>query len=193
MPAKIKVASGHKPKEGINEFECLSNAMRLRRDLTRCLFRDFGMEQLNMTPEQMENYGIFMWFIENERAYVINILRRLVGNIATANSIYPVRLFECDMRRKCQNAAIGNCIQLKQELQYVIETLPGININSYKPFSNALDKEIKLLKKWRTSDNKARRRIEEEIVRRQAELESRGIHINLLEYESEANKKLLEN
>ena len=192
MPQKIRQASGNQPKKGINEFECLSHAMRLRRNLTDCLFRDFGMEKQNPTPEHMENYGMFMWFIENERAYIINIMRRLVGNIATANSIYPVRLFECDMRRKCQNAAIGNCVQLKQELQYVIETLPDVNVNSYKPFSDALDLEIKLLKKWRTSDNKTRRKIEQEIYDRQKELSEQGIDADILAYEKEIIGKIVE-
>lgn len=192
MPQKIRQSSGNKPKGGVNEFECLSNAMRLRREITDCLFRDFGMDKQNPTPEHMENYGMFMWFIENERAYVINILRRLVGNIATANSIYPVRLFECDMRRKCQNAAIGNCVQLKQELQYVIETLPDVNINSYKPFVNALDKEILLLKKWRTSDNKTRRKIEQEIMEKQQEFSDKGVNVDILSYEKEYIKQIVE-
>lgn len=192
MQPKIRQASGNKPKNGIQEFECLSNAMRLRRSITDCLFRDFGMEKLNPTAEHMENYAMFMWFIENERAYIINILRRLVGNIATANSIYPVRLFECDMRRKCQNAAIGNCVQLKQELQYVIETLPDVNINSYKPFVKALDKEIQLLKKWRTSDNKNRKRIEQELFNKQKDLADQGINTDILAYEEEYVEKVIE-
>lgn len=74
MLPKIRQGSSKKPKPGIQEFECLSNAMRLRRNITDCLFRDFGMEKMNPTAEHMENYGMFMWFIENERAYIINIL-----------------------------------------------------------------------------------------------------------------------
>ena len=59
-----------------------------------------------------------------------------------------------------QNAAIGNCEQLLQEFQYIIEVLP-VNANKYLRFVDMIEREIALLKGWRKSDNRILKRIKE--------------------------------
>ena len=51
------------------------------------------------------------------------------------------------------NRAIGLCYSLKQEIQYVIRTLP-VDINKYERFAVEIDKQIALYKGVRLADNR---------------------------------------
>ena len=51
------------------------------------------------------------------------------------------------------NRAIGYCYALKQELNYIIRTLP-VNINKFERFAEAIDKQIALYRGVRQSDNR---------------------------------------
>lgn len=74
-----------------------------------------------------------------------------------ANSIYPsethAKLLEFLTRRFYMNKAIGLCYSLKQEIQYVIRTLP-VDINKYERFAIEIDKQIALYKGVRLADNR---------------------------------------
>ena len=56
-------------------------------------------------------------------------------------------------RRKHLNEAIALCYALKQEIQYVIRTLP-VDINKYKLYDNLINKQIALFKGVRKADNR---------------------------------------
>ena len=56
-------------------------------------------------------------------------------------------------RRKHINEAIAGCYVLKQELNYVIRTLP-VDINKFKRFSELIDEQIALYKGVRQKDNR---------------------------------------
>ena len=49
--------------------------------------------------------------------------------------------------------AIAQCYVLKQELQYIIRTLP-VDLNKYERFAVDIDKQIALYKGVRQSDNR---------------------------------------
>ena len=51
------------------------------------------------------------------------------------------------------NRAIGYCYTLKQELNYIIRTLP-VDLNKFERFAEAIDKQIALYKGVRQSDNR---------------------------------------
>lgn len=51
------------------------------------------------------------------------------------------------------NRAIGACYSLKQELQYVIYTLPT-DVNKFTHLAEMIDEEIRLLKGIRQADNR---------------------------------------
>ena len=56
-------------------------------------------------------------------------------------------------RRKHVDEAIAQCYVLKQELQYIIRTLP-VDLNKYERFAVEIDKQIALYKGVRQSDNR---------------------------------------
>jgi uncharacterized protein YjbK len=85
-------------------------------------------------------------------------LRELMRNITCANSIYPVCEEELTERRIYQDRAIGNCETLLQEMAYAISIL-SVDANKYMVYVDMIDREIALLKGWRKSDNKLKRKL----------------------------------
>ena len=81
---------------------------------------------------------------------MIDLLLELFNNIVMANSIYPVNEHELEIR-DCQTKAIGNCEQIIQLLQYLIETLP-VDANKLVSITESIKKEIALLKNWRKAN-----------------------------------------
>ena len=84
-------------------------------------------------------------------------MRALVAEITMANSIFPTNLAECDERRLHQDRALGYCHVMLQELQFIIEALP-VNVNKYVRYADSIQLEIALIKGWRKSDNKYRKK-----------------------------------
>ena len=152
-----------KSKRKQSRLEVFHHAYRLRREMTDLLMRDFGYKAPSFDETMREEkktrvLNLHKWFIEDERVYIITIIREMMKNVTIANSIYPTTLAECNQRRSYQNLAIGLANDIKQELQYVIDVLP-VNVEKYIYYSDELDKQITLLKEWRKSDNKIRKRI----------------------------------
>ena len=97
------------------------------------------------------------WFIDKECDAVLEILRKIESEFAQGNSTFPsdtpARLLEFATRRYHMNNAIAECYVLKQELNYIIRTLP-VDKNKFKRFGEAIDKQISLYKGVRQSDNR---------------------------------------
>jgi hypothetical protein len=113
------------------------------------------------------------WALSEFRVSIMRLLRGLIMNITDGNSIYPskmddprlpieyVRRIQSDEladRRRYQDAAIGYCQKLIQELQYVAEILP-VRMEKILPFIDMVNFEIRLLKGWRKSTNELAKRI----------------------------------
>jgi len=94
----------------------------------------------------------------DEQKSILNLCRNMIHEIFLANEIYPQHLCECDERRLHQDLAIGYCENLIQELQYVITTL-HVNIEKYETITKMIVHEQNLIKGWRKSDNKVRKKI----------------------------------
>ena len=163
----------------LSNMEFYKNAIRIRRDLTDWLLRDFGnkghprsVTQVikNIDPEDQKaiddifrKYGrnpnreyqseYPAWFVNAERDVIIRILQDLVINITKANSIYIQSMHEYDLRRGYQTKAINDCYCIYQELQYIVSVF-GTDLNRFIPVLESIEKEIDLLKGWRQSDNK---------------------------------------
>lgn len=70
-----------------------------------------------------------------------------------AYSMYPTTVYEYNIRRSCQNDAIGGMYHLKNIFQQIYRIFP-VNFKTYIPFINNIDNEIGLLKTWRRDGNK---------------------------------------
>ena len=175
----------------LSEMEFYKNAIRMRKNLTNWLLRDFGtkrnprsvnqvikdieeadkktideiFEKYNKSPNHEFQSEYPDWFVEHERKIIVELLQELVENITSANSIYPSKDFlheEYTERRKFQNQAICNCYTLYQELQYITDCF-GTDLNKFIPFLDSIEREVDLLKGWRQSDNSRRKKIEKDI------------------------------
>ena len=84
-------------------------------------------------------------------------MREIEKNFTMGNSIFPsetvAKVLEFLVRRWYMNKAIGLCYALKQELNYVIRTLP-VDINKYERFAVEIDQQIALYKGVRQADNR---------------------------------------
>ena len=173
-----------KNKRNQSEMEFLHNAKVLRKQMTELLLRDFGIKAKNRDVKVFPNkYGMskedgaqFLslcgqyeiitleetyptWLINDFRDNILSILRRMSSNIHQGNSIYPTCMSEWELRRKYQDEAVGDVSDLLAEMQYVIDIVP-VDAKKYMPIVELIKREIALLKGWRKSDNKLKKKFE---------------------------------
>ena len=88
----------------------------------------------------------------------MNIMTDMIKNITTANTIYVTAESEFDERRSYQTRAIANCENLLQEFQYIISiACSNEDINKYTPYVEMTERQIALLRAWRTAGNKIKK------------------------------------
>ena len=161
-----------------SKFEAQHHFFQLRDDITDLILNDFGFAEHKYLREmekyrqshlnapnvnevverwQIKNESFKKWFIDEEAKAILDILRNINREFTIANSIYPsqthAKLLEFLTRRYHMNKAIGLCYTLKQEIQYVIRTLP-VDVNKYERFAVAIDQQIALYKGVRKADNR---------------------------------------
>lgn len=175
-----------KRKRNLSKMEFYHNAIKLRLMITELLLKDFGIksrrrnlefakevydideEDLSEIEDILSAYNIknsFIdnfpsWLIDKERDYFMDLLRSLMKNICSANTIHITNEEEYMMRRNYQTKAICDCENLLQEMQYVIYVCHP-NVEKYMVYVDIIEKEILLLKGWRKSDNKIIKAIKE--------------------------------
>lgn len=169
-----------KRKRNESKFEVFHHWFFVRRQITDLMLLNFGYSpdklerSINhrfqgrsydkLSPDEQHHWdkwhekeiSFAEWFIPDERAYVSNLIREVTTRITLANDIWPTFEEELRARRLHQNAALGNCAAIKQELQYIAESLP-VDINRYLLIVDEIDKEISMIRNWRKSDNKFRK------------------------------------
>lgn len=167
-----------KSKRSPTKFEAEHHFFKLRDEVTTLMLLDFGFSQ-EKYQKQIDKYGtshqsavnvdevverckkkcdsFSRWFIDKECDTVSDLLRKISVEFTTGNSIYPsetaAKIAEYCQRRQHINEAIAGCYALKQEIQYVIRTLP-VDINKFKRFAVMIDEQIALFKGVRQSDNR---------------------------------------
>ena len=167
-----------KGKRKESKFEAQHHFIRLRSEVTTLMLLDFGFSEekylktieryreihkaaLNV-DEVVARYkkkcdSFNKWFIDKECDVVLKILQKIDSEFTAGNSIYPsetpAKIMEFCERRKHVDEAIAQCYVLKQELNYIIRTLP-VDLNKYERFSIEIDKQIALYKGVRQSDNR---------------------------------------
>lgn len=177
-----------KPKRNLSELEFYYNAYIMRNEITNLLLRDFGVKDKvrntkilcrihKIEPQDeetlrkiLEKYNMDniieeypSWLIDKFRNSIMDCLTDIMKNIIAANTIYPVNIAEYNKRRLLQDTAIGNCEQLLQEMQYVIDIIP-VDAQKYMRYVDMIEREIYLIKGWRKSDNKILKRIKNQEV-----------------------------
>jgi len=161
-----------------SRFEARHNFYKLRDEITAMVLNDFGFSE-EKYRKKMEKYrhdhrndaniddivarwerknaSFKKWYIDEEAKAILDILREIEKEFTIGNSIFPsdtvAKLPEFLTRRQHMNRVIGLCYALKQEIQYVIRTLP-VDLNKYERFAVMIDAQIALYKGVRQADNR---------------------------------------
>ena len=161
-----------------SRFEAEHQLFKLRDEVTALVMNQFGfskekhlknIERYRETHKASGNIDevterwkaktevFYSVFIPEERKAVLDILRKISSEFTFANSIYPsetpAKIAEFCERRKHMDAAISNCYVLKQELNYIIRTLP-VDLNKFTRFAELIDKQVALFKGVKQADNR---------------------------------------
>lgn len=166
-----------------NDFNTIVHANEMRYKMTHLLFRDFGTHNKKDIVRKKYKVHInedtpeedYKWILDDERDVIAKMLANLCANLTSANSIFPENREELNLRRMYQDKAIGNCFQIKSELQYII-TIFNVNVDKYIPYSDDLDYQVYLIKQWRKSNRKFMPTIlknEENLKRKELELDQK--------------------
>jgi len=155
-----------KSKRHESRLEVLVQVDRLAKELTDLMIRNFGTKDVNAMARRQYAYGKdvrenpahYRFLISEYKNAIVKDLKLLNYHIDSANAIHPTNLVECDERRRLQDLALGNCDHIKHELQQFCDDF-DVRIADYRIPIFELDREIELLKKWRRSDNRIRKKI----------------------------------
>lgn len=123
----------------------------LQKLLVKDLMVDFGITRMTNLGEAQ--------FLDIKFERIVNLCAEIVGDIYRANALFVTNLAEYEQRRLYQDKAIANCQVLKQELQSIVDVITGLNINKYKVPIEMIEKELSLIKAWRKSDIRFKKRI----------------------------------
>lgn len=140
-----------KSKRHKSRFEVFHNMQALQKELVKHLMQDFGITRIADLGEAQ--------FLDLKFERIINLCAEIVGDIHRANAMYVSNMLEYEERRLYQDKAIGNCVVLKQELQSIIDIISGLNLNKYKTSIELIEKEIHLIKSWRKSDLRLKKKL----------------------------------
>lgn len=140
-----------KSKRKRSHFEVFHNMAELQKNLIKDLMVDFGITRSTNLGEAQ--------FLDIKFERIVNLCGDIVGDIHRANAMFVTDLTEYEQRRLYQDQAIANCQILKQELQSIVDVMSGLNVNKYKVPIEMIDRELNLIKSWRKSDNRLKKKI----------------------------------
>lgn len=148
-------------KRNLSKFEVIKYSSDLRLLFTELSSRTFGIKDLNSIArrkyafgrEDSENIDKYIHILAGCKHRIDEITGFIEMHVRAANTIYPENIDEYLSRRDNQNQAIINCELLLNELQYIVNIF-DVDINKYKQYIEAIDREILLIKRWRQTDNK---------------------------------------
>lgn len=146
-----------------SRLEVWNNAELLRTALLDLSNRSFGVYSRNSIFRR--RYAVLL---RNglEQEYMDNLIKEksdrlsrfaddLIDSIVSADAIFPTRPEDLKLRRLYQDKALSLCGVIEDELQYIV-TYFDVNIEVFKIQIQLLNREVDLIKRWRTSDNKLR-------------------------------------
>lgn len=149
-----------------SRFEAITYSIELHDMLLELMQRSFGIKNLDQFvrlrfahgKDKTEDFSRYRYLMQNYKIRIDRIASLMTNNIRAANSIYPATLHEYEIRRDYQTTAIVNCEQLIKELQRVVEIFE-VDVNVYRKYIQAINREIGLIKKWRQRDNKIKTKL----------------------------------
>ena len=140
-----------KNKRSISDMQFYKTARDLRKKIT-----------LQLLPKLKENKVQLPDFItDNFIADTMKTLNEIMEYIVKANAIYPTIEAEVEKRRLLQDDAICSCEHLYSLLEYLIDIYPE-QLKNVLLYVDDIDHLIKLLRRWKQSNNKIMKAIAED-------------------------------
>ena len=127
------------------------NARSLRRDITKMLEQMFCDESKFCYSKGLEYYI---------QTRILDLLGYMMESIVNANEIFPTTIEEVTQRKLLQNKAIGYVANLENELEYLVDLFPE-KIRQIIMFVDLIDHEKKLLRRWKQSNSKILKTIQD--------------------------------
>lgn len=150
-----------KSKRTLSSTEFFDVAITLRGKITELLMEDFGDDKRTIClPDGEVVPNRDFWLYEEIRQRIFGYAADLIANITAANTIYITSQLEYGVRRKYMTEAIANCQQILQEMTYAVKVLP-ISAGKYLQYADMINAEVEHLKRWRKSDNKVLKKLQE--------------------------------
>ena len=178
-----------KHQRNLGELTVYNEANKLRHGLFKLVARDFGVraevrdikffktinEMTDNDYDTVQNilmkynlgnrcFSEYPYFVMEDRQRVfLNLGRALVHQIRKANAIFPSSYEDFIQRRQAMNEAIATVTMIQEELQFTMEELKSeakVNANNFVLLAEKADLVYALLKAWRKSDNKHKKKFE---------------------------------
>ena len=171
------MSSVPKGKREKHDFITSHKMYEIRRTITELAINDFGYDKEKLEERikrfeqrtididnkeklvekwRLKNESYYADFVQEETLITRQLLRDIVSEFELGNSIFPsgeFKTIELNEKRIHLDLCIGKVYCLKQELQYIAETLP-CDINKYEHLSDQLKELAGLVKGVRRSANK---------------------------------------
>lgn len=167
-----------KNKRSLADTEYFHNGMQMRNIILDLLIRDFGVKinknsfevlqkMHNISEEDMELiefickkyrvaehilYEFPGWFMEYERKYLMDSLRRFLMHLRYADAIVVKSNDLHEYRRYHIVQARTECLMIMDEMEYIAKVYP-VNMKKFLPLIDCIHYEIKLLNRLEKSDN----------------------------------------
>ena len=175
----------HKSERKHSNFQILADVKKIRNSIVSLCLRDFGVKSRSRSPEfyarvykmdesdgasfvkLLNKYDVCsqildeypQWYIDELRTALIKTAFELVRCVEISN-IYPVTLFECNLRREYQDKALACLFDLYQWLDLAAISLP-LDKTKFVSYCEDIEKAIASIKSLRKSDNALRYKIKD--------------------------------
>ena len=161
----MSVLASHRKE---SKWEPIVYSEKLHDELLDLSQRDFGIKEMTKIvrrrywqsetfEEELSRYGYLLY---ESKKRLNDLASLLTSNLRAANSIYPTTMHEYEQRRDFQNFALVNCEQIINELQHVVGTF-YVDFNIFKTINYMIEREIRLIRKWRQRDNRIKRQVQD--------------------------------
>lgn len=151
----------------LSRYEAVAYASILHSQMREFMQRNFGIKDLLQLCQsnyahgldEVESFQRYQYMLTTHKNNIDLVRSLLRNNVRAAQNLYPTNMHELEVRRDYQNDALANCQALLGELMQIVEDFHVIDsrivdINGFKPYNDAINREIDLIKGWRQRDNR---------------------------------------
>ena len=130
--------------------------------------RDFGIKNMNRLVRSQyvthrfndDDYAFYFAILNEHKRHVRENVNLLTRHVRLAN-VYPTTQQDVEERINHQSQAIFACVLLSKELKQIARRF-DVDLNKFEVFQDGIDREIKLIKRWKQRDSRLARQIKQQ-------------------------------